>query len=170
MGSFIFISGMMAALAAFTVILPDGCGLQSDGCGLQSESPTITDENQNERVDNIMYRENAGDLKPGIWGGRGINIAVKTKSVSVDLDCGSVIISSRPKIGKDGKFVVTGLLTRSGPGPIRLDSLPQPQPVRIEGRVKGKQMNLKITLVDSGDLVGSYILERDATGRLVRCY
>ena len=66
--------------------------------------------------------------------------------------------------------MVTGLLTRNGPGPIRLDSLPRPQPVRFEGRVKGKQMNLKITLVDSGDLVGSYVLERGATGRLVKCY
>ena len=110
------------------------------------------------------------DVKPGTWGGRGIVIVVGKNSATIELDCASAAISSRLRTGKGQKFTATGLLTRRAFGPIRLDALPKAQRARFVGEVTGKQMRLKITLVDSGEIVGSFILEHGKQGHLVRCY
>ena len=114
--------------------------------------------------------QNSADVKPGTWGGRGISLVVEKNSATIELDCAKVAISSRLRTGKGGRFAATGHLMRSGPGPIRLDSPPKPQPVRFAGRILRKQMTLKITLADSGEVVGTFALERDKQGELVRCF
>jgi hypothetical protein len=110
------------------------------------------------------------DVKPGTWGGRGIVFVVEKNSATIQLDCGSATISSRVRTGKDQKFTATGLYTRRAFGPVLRDALPRPQRARFEGQVTGKKMRLKVTLVDSGDVIGDFTLERGKQGQLTRCY
>ena len=117
-----------------------------------------------------MDQQNSLDVKRGIWGGRGISFVVEKNSSLIDLDCGKAAISSRLRARKDGKFSAIGIMTRSGPGPVMRDAPPRAQRVRFEGRVSGKQMTVKVTLADSGDLVGDYTLGRGAQSELTRCY
>ena len=117
-----------------------------------------------------MDQQNSLDVKRGIWGGRGISLVVEKNSYVIDLDCGKAAILTRLRIRKDGKFSAIGIMTRSGPGPVMRDAPPRAQRVRFEGRVSGKQMTIKVTLADSGDLVGDYTLERGAQSELTRCY
>jgi hypothetical protein len=119
---------------------------------------------------NNMDPQNSADVKPGIWGGQGITLVIEKNSSAIELDCAKGTISSRLRIGKGGRFAVTGFLTRSGPGPIRLDSPPVAQRVRFDGKITKKQMSMKITFVDTGEVMGDYVLERDKQGRLVRCF
>ena len=173
--SFSFLQLPAAVLAGFTAAFAGGCAssdspVQNTSLQPNSELAIIPVENQARPVYNGMDKQNTIDVKPGSWGGRGISLVVEKNSAAVDLDFGSATISSRLRTRKDGKFITVGLLTRSGPGPIRLDALPQPQPVRFEGKVTGKQMTLKITLVESGDVMGNYVLARGTQGRLVRMY
>lgn len=134
------------------------------------ESVRMPLENQSVVLSKSMDQQNSLDVKKGIWGGRGIRFLVENSSAAIELDCGKATISSRVRTRKDGKFSAIGLMTRSGPGPVMRDAPPRTQRVRFEGKVTGKQMTVKVTLADSGDLVGDYILERGSQGELTRCY
>lgn len=110
------------------------------------------------------------DVKAGRWGGTGLLLSVEKRSATIEFECANATIASRLSTGKGGKFSATGTLTRRSFGPIRLDSMPQPQPARFEGKVTGIQMKLKVTLIETGELIGNYVLEHNKLGRMTRCY
>ena len=117
---------------------------------------------------NKMELWGGGDVKPGNWGGQGIAMVVEKSSATIEFDCANATINSRMRI-KGGKFTVTGLLTRAGPGPVRLGFTPKAQEVLFEGKVTGKQMTMTVKFVESGEVIGKYSLEQDKPAKLRRC-
>ena len=132
-----------------------------------SSTPTMISSVNSEA--NKMELWGGGDVKPGNWGGPGISMVVEKSSATIEFDCADATISSRMKTDKSGKFTATGLLTRAGPGPIRLGVTPKAQQVRFEGKVTGKMMTMTVKFVESGEVIGKYSLEQDKPAKLRRC-
>ncbi len=110
-----------------------------------------------------------GDLKPGSWGGTGIGMVVEKNSATIEFDCADATIPSRIRTAKDGKFTVTGTMTRLRPGPLREDKPPVQEQVRFEGKVSAKQMSLTVKFAATGEVIGNYSLEYGKSGRIRRC-
>lgn len=109
-------------------------------------------------------------VPPGNWGATGINVAVEAASVRIEYDCADGEINQKFITDEKGNFSLSGFHTRLYPGAIRVDLLPKPQPARYQGKIAGETMRLKVTLTESGDVIGEFTLERDQTGRIRKCY
>ncbi len=160
---------MLMALTAVLVATTAACGKAS---GTEQNSFSTPAESVISSVNseaNKMELWGGGDVKTGSWGGQGISMVVEKSSATIEFDCADATISSRMKTDKSGKFTVTGLLTRAGPGPIRLGVTPKAQQVRFEGKVTGKMMTMTVKFVESGEVIGKYILEQGKPARLRRC-
>lgn len=116
-----------------------------------------------------MEQKKLHAVATGNWGAGGIGFAVEKKSVSIQFDCAEAEIREPLMADKAGAFKVKGFYKAHSPGPIRLNNLPKDQPALFEGKITGKVMKLKITLVDSDDVIGEYTVELGKTGRMHRC-
>lgn len=100
------------------------------------------------------------------WGGDGIILTVGKESASLQFGCARAVIPKGLK-PVHGKFNVTGTYTPSTA--IADAETPKSLAIRAEGRITGKRMTLKITSLVSGEVIGSYKLERGKAVVLQRC-
>ena len=61
------------------------------------------------------------------------------------------------------------MFVREHGGPIREDEKPDVYPAMYTGTVTAQTMQLTIRLTDSQALIGTFMLTRDAPGRVVKC-
>ena len=108
-------------------------------------------------------------VKPGAWGGRGVQVVVEQKAVKFQYDCGEGEIREALKIEKKGKFKVKGFYKRFPFGPTLMNNEPKFVPVMYEGTITGGVLRYKITLVDTGEVIGDYNAERGKAARITRC-
>lgn len=105
----------------------------------------------------------------GVWGTEGVALAVEESRVKIEYPCAESEISQKLTTDAQGNFNVVGIHTRQSPGAVRLDSQPQPQPARFEGKISDKTMTLKVTLIEGENLIGEFTLELGKVARLYRC-
>ncbi len=106
----------------------------------------------------------------GSWGATGINLSIGAGSSQIQFDCADAEITDVLQIDSQGNFTANGYFVRGTHGPIRIDAAPKQNPATFTGMIAGDSMNLKITLVESGEVIGEYSLGKDAIGRIRRCY
>jgi hypothetical protein len=105
----------------------------------------------------------------GNWGGQSVSLVVEKNAVTIEFDCAEGEIPRQLKTDKKGNFSVTGTFTRHMPGPLRRDNMPQPEPARYEGKVTGKLMKLKITLLKTNEAAGEFTIEQGHQPMMTRC-
>lgn len=105
----------------------------------------------------------------GTWGAAGAEMVVEKTSVKLTFDCANGEIPLTLKKDKKGNFKVEGTYTRRGFGPIRINNPRTSEPVIYEGKVTGRTMSIKITLIATGDFVGSYTLTRGREATIRGC-
>ena len=105
----------------------------------------------------------------GIWGGVHITIEVNDRSGSITYDCATGTITGPLTFERDGRFSWRGTFKRQRPGPTRIDDAGNESKAIYSGTVVGNEMKLNVTLADSNEVLGDFILKRGATGRLFRC-
>ncbi len=105
----------------------------------------------------------------GNWGATGVNAVVEKKTVAIQFDCAEGEIRQPLMIDKNGGLKVDGFYKRGTFGPIRMGHEPKFEPARYEGKITGKVMRFKITLIGTNEVVGEFTLEQGKTGRLHRC-
>lgn len=105
----------------------------------------------------------------GTWGARGAEIVTEKTSVKLRFDCADGEIPRALRTDKRGKFKVEGTYTKRGFGPIRINKPLAIEPATYEGRVTGKSMKIKITVIATGDLVGEFTLIRGREARIRGC-
>jgi hypothetical protein len=105
----------------------------------------------------------------GDWGGEHIGMVVHSDSATIEYDCAHGAIDEAIRPDSRGRFTATGTYTREHGGPIRDDEIPDEQPARYEGTVFGRELTLKVTLTESGVVIGSYGLERAASPQVFKC-
>jgi hypothetical protein len=114
---------------------------------------------------------------PGVWGGEHIGLWVDQKGARVEYDCARGVIDEPLRLDAKGRFEARGTHRRESGGPARPDgeldetgkSQPSGQPARYTGRVVGKKMTLTVTLVETGEHVGTFSLAHEREPRLNKC-
>lgn len=109
-----------------------------------------------------------GPVSPGDWGGEHIGLVVAQNGATVEYDCASGTID-QPLVAARGRFTAVGSHTRGHGGPAREDEIPDRHPARYDGRIDGETMVLEVTLIDSGEKLGSYTLVRGRSPRVLKC-
>jgi len=101
----------------------------------------------------------------GEWGGSGIHMTVDVEQAAITYNCGDGVVPSAIVPDETGHFQVDGTYTANGPGP----SGGTPRPARHTGSVSGIAMSMTVTLLDTGQSVGTYNLELGQDGLLNFC-
>jgi hypothetical protein len=104
-------------------------------------------------------------LRARHWGSNGIELDVRGIFSSIDFDCAHGTITDRFVVDRQGRFDLSGTYVLDGPGPINHP----PQPAHYVGDVQGDTMRLTVILVDTGEMIGPFLLMRGNQGLVVKC-
>jgi hypothetical protein len=104
----------------------------------------------------------------GSWGGDHALLAVTANGGTIEFDCAHGVLPA-PITLNHGAFDVAGEYFPEHGGPIRVDDPVVRQPSRYRGTVDGRSMTLRVTLIETGQDVGTYTLTHGASGRVFKC-
>lgn len=105
----------------------------------------------------------------GDWGGDHITLSADRSGGTLEYDCAHGTIAGPLIIAPNGHFRLVGNHTRESGGPIHQGDPPDIHPASYEGRLSGGILTLTITLEDTGDVLGPYMLVRGKDGRIYKC-
>lgn len=108
-------------------------------------------------------------VSSGTWGGSGIAVVIEPTSARIEYDCAHGEITESLTIDRNGYFDAKGIHVREMGGPIREDNPSKHEPARYTGRVSANTMTLKVTLTESGTVIGDYEVELGRNPRLHKC-
>ena len=94
---------------------------------------------------------------------------VTSAGAHLEYDCAEGVIEEPLRPDGEGSFTAAGTHTPGHGGPIREGEILPSFHARYEGRVKGDQMSLAVTLTETGAQLGSFELRRGSFGVLLRC-
>jgi len=105
----------------------------------------------------------------GPWGGPRLSMEVTSAGANLEYDCADGVIDEPLRPDAAGRFTAAGTHTPGRGGPIRVGEILPSFRARYEGHVDGERMSLRVTLVDTGVVLGPFELRRGSSGLLVRC-
>jgi hypothetical protein len=108
-------------------------------------------------------------MPQGAWGAPHIKLNVTAHAADVEFDCAHGKINGPLTLDSRGRFNLSGSYTREHGGPIRMDIKAIDRPVRYSGSITGASMTLKITIVGSNEVIGTFTLTRGGPGRVFKC-
>jgi len=108
------------------------------------------------------------NVKAGQWGGPHVAMTVAAERADIEFDCGHASVDGAIPLDRDGAFTVAGTFLQERPGPTRPEGPPR-RPMRLTGSVKDDTMNMRVTLTDQNEDIGSFTLAFGADARLVKC-
>lgn len=104
------------------------------------------------------------------WGGDGITLNIEANGATIEYVCADGQIEHALKIDGKGNFVANGVHRAGQPGPIRMDAEQTQVPATFKGKITGDTMTLRVTLKESGKMIGEFTLKRGTIPRMTRCY
>jgi hypothetical protein len=107
-------------------------------------------------------------LSISTWGGTHIGLVITVTGGAVEYDCAMGRIDE-PIVVRDNRFDVRGVHWNGQGGPIGVDTIQTPRPARYQGTVRGDWMTLRVTLTDTGELLGPFVLQRRGNPNVVKC-
>jgi hypothetical protein len=110
-----------------------------------------------------------GRIATGTWGGDHIRLDVASSGATTEYDCAHGTIDEPIVVDNNGRFSVSGTHTAEHGGPVRNDDPQDRHPARYDGRVVGDTMELTVTVADTGQRVGQFMLFLNHSARLVKC-
>jgi hypothetical protein len=105
----------------------------------------------------------------GVWGGEHIGMVVSDSSVTLDYDCAYGTIDEPFSTDCNGEFEVVGVHIKEHGGPIRIGETPDEHPALYKGYIEENVMTLKVTLTDTGEEIGTFILILGAIPNVHKC-
>ncbi len=135
-----------------------------------SMTMTATAAVQRSRVKRRQTTRKVASARIGMWGGAHVALSVGEDGARIEYDCANGTIEQPIHLDRHGRFDVRGTHERQAGGPVRIDAPTQSQPARYVGRIVGTRMTLNVTLVKSGESVGTFTLKHGVEPRLFRCY
>ena len=103
-----------------------------------------------------------------VWGGEHVEMELTKTGATLEFDCATGTISKPLAPDAQGKFQVSGTLTREGPGPTMREGRPA-IPVIYSGSIQGESMHLEIVAANSKDKIDEFDLVRGKPGHLLKC-
>ena len=110
-----------------------------------------------------------GRVEIGTWGGEHLRLEVTQAGATTEFDCAHGTIDEPLVADRNGRFSAAGTHTFDHGGPIRNDEVPNRHPARYEGQAIGDTLQLTITVTDTSQVLGSFILMRGSVSRLLKC-
>jgi len=107
-------------------------------------------------------------IRSGRWAGPHVAMTVSSERTEIEFDCGQASVDGASALDHDGAFSVTGTFVQERPGPTT-PSGPARRPMRLSGGVKDDTMEMKVTLTDQSEEIGTFTLAFGADARLVKC-
>lgn len=111
----------------------------------------------------------AGPIRLGTWGGQGIQLIVNAGGGSLEYDCAVGLILEPLVASAGGSFEAGGTHTIQRGGPPDPARVPRAAPARYSGRTDGTQMQLTVTLPETGAQLGPFTLGLGQQALLSRC-
>lgn len=102
------------------------------------------------------------------WGGAHVGLVITASGGTVEYDCATGRIDE-PIVLRQGRFDVRGVHWPGQGGPIGVDTTVAPRPARYQGTVDRDRMTLRVTLTDTGLVLGPYTLIRGASPSVFKC-
>ena len=124
---------------------------------------------------------NMKELPGGSWGGQGIVLEVTETGATLEYSCANGTVDQKFELDQEGRFDLKGTQQSETGGATRATTANESRPtglqkpganrtqVRYTGQVQGQTMTLTVTLSDTGQNLGTFILTRGAPGRLRKC-
>jgi hypothetical protein len=116
-----------------------------------------------------MFQTKKTKVAAGKWGGTGIGLSVGETDVSLEFDCATAEIARNLMIDKAGNFSAEGFYIRRSPGALRTKFPPKRAAARFVGKISGKTMTLRITLIETDEKIGDFTLQRGKTSTIRKC-
>jgi hypothetical protein len=117
-----------------------------------------------------LTRADGGDrVRAGTWGGTGAALKVTDSGAKIEADCANGQMPGPLTLDAEGRFTVEGTWTAEHAGPIRNDEEAAAAKVRYAGHVSGSTMALEVSLMESGQNIGSFTLTFGSDGQLRKC-
>ena len=109
------------------------------------------------------------EVVTGEWGGERLGLVASTTGAELEYDCALGRIADAIRPGGSGRFSAVGTHFPGQGGPIRIDEMKPGRPARYDGTVRGDKMTITVTLTDSSEVLGTFMLVRSASPRVFKC-
>ncbi len=120
-------------------------------------------------VTSLQRQDSGVRIQNGTWGGPHIGLEIADNHSTIEFDCAHGTIDRPFKTDSGGAFDLSGTYFKESAGPARQDSSDEKHTARYTGRIAGKEMNLSVKLIDSGENIGRFTLTRGALPRVAKC-
>jgi hypothetical protein len=108
-------------------------------------------------------------VRAGLWGGDHIALTVAGMGAHIEFDCAHGDIPVSLMVNARNEFDVSGTFVREHGGPIRVGEVPDSHPATYAGSVTETTMVLTVRLTDTNEVIGTFALSRDSSGRVLKC-
>ncbi len=105
----------------------------------------------------------------GNWGGEHVSAILAENGGSLTFDCAVAAIDGGIIPESSGRFEAAGTYTREHGGPVLEGEVLPKLPARFTGEVGRNRFTLAVTLVGTGETIGSFTLHSGSDGRVLRC-
>ena len=105
----------------------------------------------------------------GSWAGDHIRLDVAAAGAVIEYDCAHGTIDEPLLPDRAGRFSAAGSHTFEHGGPIRIDELPNRHPARYDGLVVANTLEMTVTVIDTGQVIGTFTATFGAAARVLKC-
>jgi hypothetical protein len=105
----------------------------------------------------------------GSWGGPHALLTLTTSAGNIEYDCAHGHVAPGWTVSSSGTFTATGIHLRESGGPVQIGGDSFPRPARYDGTIDGDRMSLTVTLTDSTQVLGTFLLTHGSNGSVFKC-
>ena len=117
----------------------------------------------------LAPRQSAPNGLIATWGGEHVRMTIGTASTIIQYDCAHGTIDQPFAVDAAGHFDLAGTHVMESPGPIRQGDEPVRHPARYKGSTDGKVLTFTVTLTDTNEAVGPFVVTLGAPGHVTEC-
>jgi hypothetical protein len=109
-------------------------------------------------------------IPTGIWGGDHIRLVVAERSTKIEYDCAVGMIDEPLLLNEDGNFEALGIHVFERGGPRRVgEEASKRHSALYRGWSNGHKMRLNVTLLETGEDIGTFSLGLGHPSQLEKC-
>lgn len=158
---------LLVALAVGPHVSSEAHAFNAAASGPASLASSKSNPSSVQRRRPARRRRAADPLLPGFWGGDHVRFEVTESGATIEYDCAHAKIEGKILVDAAGRFSVAGTYYREHGGPVRKDEASHGRRVRLDGRIGGSLMTLKVTR--AGRTLDTHTLTRDREAQLFKC-
>jgi len=112
---------------------------------------------------------NVPEVVTGDWGGLHLGLVANPSGATLEYDCATGNIAEPIRPDAAGRFTVSGEHFPGHGGPSLVDEVPVRRPARYTGSLRATTMTLSVTLTDTQEELGSFVLRLGESPHVFKC-